>query len=81
MKKIIDIRSKSKYDISHIPGAINIDSLDLLNNPGRYLNMNDTYYIYCTSGYTSDGVVHKLNRLGYNTVNIDGGFNNYLLRK
>ena len=81
MKKIIDIRSMDKYNINHIPGAINIESLELLSNPSKYLNMNDTYYLYCTSGYTSKIVVDKLNKLGFNTVNIDGGFNNYLLRK
>ena len=81
MKKIIDIRSRDKYSINHIPGAINIEYLELLNNPNRYLNKNDTYYLYCTSGYTSSIVVDKLNIMGFNTVNIDGGFNNYLLRK
>lgn len=81
MKNIIDIRSRYEYSINHIPGAINIDYLELLSNPSKYLNMNDTYYLYCTSGYTSSMVVNKLNRLGYKTVNIDGGFNNYLLRK
>ena len=81
MKNIIDVRSRYKYGINHIPGAINIESLELLSNPSMYLNMNDTYYLYCDSGYTSNEVVNKLNGLGYNTVNIDGGFNNYLLRK
>ena len=81
MKNIIDIRSRDKYNINHIPGAINIESLELLNNPNRYLDKNNIYYLYCTSGYTSSMVVNKLNMLGYNTVNIEGGFNNYLLRK
>ena len=81
MKKIIDIRSRDKYSINHIPGAINIEYLELLSNPNRYLNKNDTYYLYCTSGYTSSIVVDKLNIMGFNTVNIGGGFNNYLLRK
>ena len=81
MKKIIDIRSRDKYSINHIPGAINIEYLELLSNPNRYLNKNDIYYLYCTSGYTSSIVVDKLNIMGFNTVNIDGGFNNYLLRK
>ena len=81
MKNIIDIRSVDKYNIGHIPGAINIEYLELLSSPSKYLNMDDTYYLYCTSGYTSSIVSNKLNMLGYNTVNIDGGFNNYLLRK
>ena len=81
MKNIIDIRSRDKYNIDHIPGAINIESFELMNNPSMYLNKSDIYYLYCTSGYTSSIVSNKLNMLGYNTVNIDGGFNNYLLRK
>ena len=78
---IIDIRSKSKYLENHIPGAINIDSYELLFNPDKYLKKEEIYYIYCTSGISSKMVVNKLNKIGYNTVNIDGGFNNYLLRK
>ena len=81
MKNIIDVRSTYKYNLNHIPGAINIESIELLNNPSMYLNKKDTYYLYCDSGYTSSMVSNKLNIMGYNTVNIDGGFNNYLLRK
>lgn len=81
MKNIIDIRSRDKYNINHIPGAVNIEYLELLSNPSKYLNKNSIYYLYCASGYTSKMLVNKLNTLGYNTVNIDGGFNNYLLRK
>ncbi|MBR3145771.1 MAG: rhodanese-like domain-containing protein [Bacilli bacterium] len=81
MKNIIDIRSKNKYSMGHIPSAINIEYLELLSNPSKYLNKNEIYYLYCDSGYTSSMVVNKLNNIGYNTVNIDGGYNNYLLRK
>ena len=78
MKNIIDIRSKNKYSMGHIPSAINIEYLELLSNPSKYLNKNEIYYLYCDSGYTSSMVVNKLNNIGYNTVNIDGGYNNYL---
>lgn len=81
MKKIIDIRGRDKYNINHISGAINIEAIELLSNPSRYLNFNDIYYLYCDFGHTSSMVVNKLNRLGYNTVNVEGGFNNYMLRK
>ena len=81
MKNIIDIRSKNKYYMGHIPSATNIEYLELLSNPSKYLNKNEIYYLYCDSGYTSSMVVNKLNNIGYNTVNIDGGYNNYLLRK
>ena len=80
MKNIIDIRNIKKYNQSHIEGAINIDQYDLLFNPSKYLKKDETYYIYCNSGVSSRVVVNRLNSLGYHTVNIDGGYNNYLLR-
>ena len=81
MKNIIDIRSLNNYNKGHIDGAIHINQFDLLFNPSNYLNKEETYYIYCNSGVSSKVVVNKLNSLGYHTVNIDGGYNNYLLRK
>ena len=78
---IIDIRNYYEYQLGHIKGAKSIQTNELLNNPKKYLNKNTTYYIYCNSGFTSLEVVKKLNRLGYHTVNIIGGYHNYLLRK
>ena len=46
-----------------------------------HLKKDEIYYIYCDNGLTSKRVVYTLNRLGYNTVNINGGFYNYLLRE
>ena len=81
MKNIIDIRSLNNYNKGHIDGAIHINQFDLLFNPSKYLKKDEIYYIYCNSGVSSKVVVNKLNSLGYHTVNIDGGYNNYLLRK
>ena len=78
---IIDIRSIDKYNISHIPGAINISEYDLLTNHNRYLNKVDTYYLYCNLGNRSKKVVSYLCSLGYKCVNIEGGYENYLLEK
>ena len=78
---IIDIRDYNKYLQGHIPGAISIEYFELDNNPEKYLRKDKKYYLYCDSGFRSKILVQKLNSLGYNTVNIIGGFNNYLLRK
>lgn len=78
---IIDIRSNFEYQLGKIPTAINIDKYLLLNVPEKYLSKEKTYYIYCQSGTTSNQLVNKLNNIGYKTVNINGGYNNYLLRK
>ena len=78
---IIDIRSNSKYNLGHIHGAVNIDSYELINNTNKYLRKDEKYYICCDSGVSSKRVVSILNNMGYNTVNIEGGYKNYLLRK
>ena len=78
---LIDIRSSNKYNSSHIPKAINIPSNILINNPNKYLNKNEIYYLYCDSGHTSSNISTMLNNMGYNTKNILGGFNYYLLIK
>ena len=78
---IIDIRAPYEYINGKIPTAINIDKILLTAMPERYLDKQKTYYIYCQSGYSSGNLAVKLNRLGYNVINITGGYNNYLLTK
>lgn len=75
----IDIRSNSEFIKGHIDGAVNINYIFLLLNPERFLKKNCKYYIYCNSGKKSKMVTSKLVELGYNCVNLDGGYNNYLL--
>ncbi len=78
---IIDIRNRNSYVMGHIPQAINIDEYDLLFNTANYLDKNTRYYLYCDYGNRSEQLVNKLNSRGYDTVNIDGGYHNYLLSK
>lgn len=78
---IIDIRDSYKYNLGHISGAINIPYLELLSGSNRYLSKNNIYYLYCDYGNISKMVVNKLNVIGYKLISIDGGYNNYLLRK
>lgn len=78
---IIDIRSKSQYLKNHIPGAISIEEKELFFSPEKYLNKMNLYYIYCSSGRRSKFLTSWLNHKGFHTVNVDGGFYNYLLKK
>lgn len=78
---IIDIRNNYEYQYGKIPTAKNINKYLLETTPEKYLDKNKIYYIYCQSGNTSNKLVNRLNKIGYNTVNIIGGYNNYLLRK
>lgn len=78
---IIDIRNSIEYSKGHIPTAKNIPYQLLAPNPGLYLEKKEKYYIYCQFGTSSNYLVTRLNNLGYNTVNITGGYNNYLFMK
>lgn len=77
--KIIDLRSVEKYNDNHIPGAINIEPEKLLSNTKKYLNFNDTYYIYCKEGKTSIKVCKVLRKYGYKAINIIGGYEKWIL--
>ena len=78
---IIDIRSVQKYNDNHIQNAKNIPMLLLLNEPSKYLNLNEIYYIYCQKGINSFKVCQTLSRKGYKTVNIICGYESWLLLK
>lgn len=78
---IIDIRDKEKFNTSHIPNSINIDYNFLLENPQKYLNFDDVYYIYCQHGKTSLRVCISLSKYGYNVINIMGGYDEWLINK
>ena len=77
---IIDIRSTEKYNDNHVLGAININYNLLVSNPGKYLDKNDIYYIYCQRGITSKKVCGLLRSLGYNVYNVVGGYEAYILK-
>ena len=72
--KIIDIRNKTSYEIEHIESAINVNKLDLISNPDKYINKNEIIYIYCETGMNSSRICSTLNLKGYHTINVLGGF-------
>ena len=76
---IIDIRSNQSYNNNHIPNAKNIPSTTLISNPSKYLEKNKTYYLYCQKGTTSIRICSLLNNLGYKTVNVNGGYEAWIL--
>ena len=78
---IIDIRSVEKYNDNHIDGAKNIPMMLLLKEPNKYLDKNQVYYIYCKMGMNSYKTCNVLSKLGYNVVNILGGYESWLLNK
>ena len=74
---IIDVRVVYHYNLGHIKGAISVPYYNLLNNYSHYLNHYDTYYLYCETGEQSREIVARLNRFGYHTIDIIGGYQEY----
>lgn len=78
---LIDIRSGVSYNNNHIPGAKNIGYTELLTNYSKYLNKNEKYYFYCQKGMNSYKLCSYLSSLGYDVVNIAGGYESWILEK
>lgn len=78
---IIDIRNENEFIMGTIPTSRNIPAIKLEVSPEKYLHKDQTYYIFCNNGKRSKVLSQKLNIQGYKTVNIIGGYFNYLLRK
>lgn len=74
---IIDIRNKDEYDNGHIKTSINIPNSQLMCNYKSYLDKSKKYYIYCQCGNTSIKTCRYLNGLGYDMVNISGGYEKF----
>ena len=79
LKNIIDIRSIQKYNDGHIYNAKNIPYNDLIMNHYKYLNKEEKYYIYCQRGIQSKKTCQVLNALGYHVINVDGGYEAWIL--
>ncbi|MBR3162243.1 MAG: rhodanese-like domain-containing protein [Bacilli bacterium] len=71
---IIDIRNNYYYNMGHIKNAISIPYYNLLNNYSHYLNKDNTYYLYCDTGDQSYDIAERLQKFGYKTISIDGGY-------
>jgi len=74
---IIDIRKKNKYLEEHIPSAINIPYKELIVEYPILMSKSELYFICCDQGITGKEVCRYLSSLGYNTVNIIGGYEAY----
>jgi len=72
---IIDVRTESEYEQSHLKNAILMD----IYSPGmteRLNNLNKTkkYYVYCHSGIRSRSVIKLMRQQGFtDCYNISGG--------
>lgn len=74
---IIDIRDKYQYFLGHIPTSKNIPYVYLIMSPETYLQKNKKYSIYCETGEKSRKICHHLEGLGFQVIDLVGGYQSY----
>jgi hydroxyacylglutathione hydrolase len=71
---VLDVRSKSEYEESHIPGARNIH-VGHLRRQVDEVPRNHRLLVHCQAGYRSIVASSVLQTLGFeNVVNLIGGY-------
>lgn len=76
---LIDLRNNINFNNNHIMGAKNIEYNVLISNPKDFINKNEKYYLYCQKGIKSSKACAYLEKLGFNVVNILGGYETWIL--
>ena len=73
--QLLDVRTPEEFAEGHLEGAINIDlfSNDFMRDATSILKKEEPIYVYCRSGRRSKTAGTKLARLGYKSINLDGG--------
>jgi len=77
---IIDVRSEEKFNIGHIPDAINIPFIKLPEFIDKLKNKSKkTILLYCGSGNNSGKAMKLLSQKGFESVmSIEGGFSEWV---
>lgn len=74
--RIVDLRNRSSYLMSHISGAENFPLHELMEQPGM-LPSDKTVLFYCSRGSESLLACNYFSRQGYQVINVANGLNLY----
>ncbi len=77
--KLLDVRAKEDYDISHLPNAENIP-YDKLDEKMENLSKEDIHVVYCYNYlcHLGDRVAYKMAKSGYPVMLLQGGFKSWV---
>jgi NADPH-dependent 2,4-dienoyl-CoA reductase/sulfur reductase-like enzyme/rhodanese-related sulfurtransferase len=70
--QLVDVRSPSEYAAGSIPGAVNFPVDQIRDRVGELTNKN--ILVNCQVGQRGHTATLLLNELGFNAVNLDGGY-------
>lgn len=74
--QLVDVRTAEEYAAGHLPGAVNIDWYGdgFLDKAQAILSQDRPVLVYCRSGKRSAAAASKLDKAGFQTSNLLGGF-------
>ena len=79
ISQILDIRTKTEYDLGHFPDSIHIPVDKIDKNTVEKLDKNKTTLVYCNTGQRARYAANKLSKLGFKeVVYIDGTYNSIM---
>ena len=78
--QLVDVRTPDEFAAGNIPGSVNIDVLTghFGETAATMLDKAYTVAVYCRSGNRSKNAAKTLSMMGYNVVELDGGYNDWL---
>jgi rhodanese-related sulfurtransferase len=78
--QLVDVRTPDEYAAGNIPGSVNIDVLTghFGETAATMLDKAYTVAVYCRSGNRSKNAAQVLSMMGYNVVELNGGYNEWV---
>ena len=78
--QLVDVRTPDEFAAGNIPGSVNIDVLTghFGETAATMLDRAYTVAVYCRSGNRSKNAAQVLSMMGYNVVELNGGYNEWV---
>ena len=70
--QLLDVREKDEYAVSHLPGAIRVDSDAQAEELLSSIDPARPVVLYCSVGYRSSHVARRLQVAGLKVLNLEG---------
>lgn len=75
---LLDVRTPAEYAAGHLEGAVNMNWLDAdFKTRADKLDNGKTIYLYCQKGGRSAKAATVLDSLGYDVVDLAGGYSEW----
>ena len=70
---VVDVRSKSEFDMAHVDGALWMDVSDIVAGKLPDVPKDEEIVLYCRSGARSSAAMHILKEQGFTNARSGGG--------